>query len=547
MRLSYQDRAIEYNAIMVRVGNKIKVLKEIKIDVSSEEREYKSIIERCDRETRAYVSTYSSGCASQDISSVEEIYDKSIGELDELEEQLKRHDIYMDAYGQAIDLENKAKRIDFATSTQETDYSAAIIRLLEMINSSDTRPFHAEENVVKKVYDVAYEIIKMEILQFGKSKTLSWVKEDELTSSIIANLVEKELEEVKDSNQIDLLKGVFDDISSFTVSPNRLNEELILFLALQNGTTRRRVEVALAKIVQELMEKKDFLDKTVGDSAEIRDRLHELREKIKGSHIYNRIAIMIGLVGILIAGKHFIDNTTAKIGHFEYKTTPGYYTNQEGKTPPNFPEYMEKIPGFESLTFTAYSPWQRKEVFYGDYQRKILTYDLSGKNIGELSEVLDFDFEKLKHGTKTETREELDPSELYTDAIIEILRLEQDENNSKFVPHEEEQATFNSIASTILCILVSFGEGLTILSLILKLKRKFSDRKAFAKNSAELVDLLENYRLLCERNEVFRARFTEMYTRVSAYCKSDQISKAHDDIKKIQLTPVESLQFNDKD
>ncbi len=542
MQLYYQDKAIEYNAICKKLENKIKALREIKIDVDNEEKRFQEVTRRCNAQLSAYTTSYTAGSASQSITEVENIYQRGIDELNKVFSLLKRHDLYFDAYRQALSLEEKINDADFTKSNGESEYSSAVIMLLKTINSSDTRPFHTEENVIKKIYDVAYEIIKMELLQSGNSKVLLWVKEDEVASSFIADLIRKELEELKASSNESFLSDVFDDIASFSISSNCLNEELILFLALQNGVTKKKVEEALALIVQEMFNKKGTQDKMVANIEQLRNTLVEIKERIKGGHIYKELGIMLALVGVLFASKYGIDKLITKVGHTEYRTYPDYYTNVEGEFAPTFPEYMQKIKGFESVELTAYSPWVRSDVFYGDYERQIRTYDLTKENIGELEDALNLDFPNLRCDIDTETRSDIDSSELYTDAIIEILRLKQDESDNKFIPHEEDQALISVITTIVLCVLGCVGEGLTIFSLVSKIKEKLSDKRTFTKHDKELITLLENYRSLCEQNEGFRNRFIEMYERVSKYCESAQLNNTYKEFKEFRITPLETLQ-----
>lgn len=541
MQLHYKDRAIEYNAMCTKIKNKIRALQKIKIDVSAEEKHFQEIMKRCNGQARSYTPSFTSGSATQDTASIEAIYDRHIGELNEMEEQLKRHDLYLDAYDQAVNLENRSREVDLANVGQKSNYSSTIIHLLEMINSSDTRPFHEEQVVVSKIYEVAYEIIKMEILQSGNSKTLIWFRENEVASNSLVELIEKELEKVKSSGESSLLNDLLKEINSY-VRPNLLNEELILFLALQNGANRKRVEVALAHIVEDLMNEKSIQDKLIKDIEDIRKRLVEIKERLQKSHAYKRIGIMLGLAGILLGIKFGADKGISKIGHMEYRTYSEYYSNVEGKTAPNFPEYMEEIEGFESVKLTAYDPWRRRNIFFGDYLRSTATYDLTHLNIGELSEALELNFDQINCDTQTEYTKELDSSEVYTDAIIEILRLTQDESDNRFVPHEENQAVISVIVTVVLCIVGVVGEGLSLLSLISKLKEKFYDKKFYAENKQELISLLENCKILCERNEGFRTRFTDMYARVSKYYKSDMMGNSNNKLKEIKLTPLDKLQ-----
>ena len=541
MQLHYKDRAIEYNAMCTKIKNKIRALQKIKIDVSAEEKHFQEIMKRCNGQARSYKPSFASSSATQDTASIEAIYDRHISELNEIEEQLKRHDLYLDAYDQAVNLENRSREVALEDDEQKSNYSSTIIHLLEMINLSDTRPFHEEQVVVSKIYEVAYEIIKMEILQSGKSKTLMWFRENEVASNSLVELVEKELEKVKSSGESGLLNDMLKEINSY-VRPNLFNEELILFLALQNGANKERVEAALAHIVKGLMNEESIRDKIIKDIEDIRERLVEIKERLQKSHAYKRIGVMLGLVGILLGIKFGADKHISKIGHMEYRTYPEYYTNVEGEPSPNFPEYMEGVEGFESVELTAYGPWRRRNIFFGDYQRSIATYNLTHLNIGDLSDALELNFEEIICDTQIETREELDPSELYTDAIIEILRLTQDESDNRFVPHEENQAVISIIVTVVLCVIGVVGEGLSLLSLISKLKEKFSDQKFYAENKQELLSLLENYKVLCERNEEFRTRFTDMYARVSKYYKSEMMYISNNKFKKIKFTPLDTLQ-----
>lgn len=538
MQLYCRDKAIEFDAICKRVENKIKVLKEATINIDSEQRAFQEIKDTCEAQASDFVAPFEEDNVSSDISGIEAIYQNGIDELIKLEKRLERHDVYYESYKNAVRLEGETKRAKFGQESS-TDYSEATIALLKQINSSDTRPFQSEKKVVDKIYQTAYGIIKMEVLVTGNSKVLDWVRTDETTKSNIVYLIRKDLEALKKAGKSCFIPELLGDISSFDVNSSSLNEELILFLALQDKKIRKKVDTALTEIMQELLSKKTSLNAMKDNIENVKQLLVTVKADIKRSRIYKNIGIMLSLIAILLASKYGIDKAVPKIGHKEYRTEAEYFTPTVGRNAPTFPEYMEKINGFESFTLTAYGPWVRQNVFYGDYERSIVIYDLSQQNVGDLDDVMDLDFSKLSPSTDKETRSELDPSELYADAIVDIVRLQQDSSDAHFVPNEEAQVIVNVVATTLLCLFGCLGGGLTIRSVVRKLKERFTFRKTRANLDGELVDLLNDYKRLCEQNERFRSRFIRMYEKVSKYYNNSNLEKSYEEIKRLDFTPLE--------
>lgn len=537
MQLYCRDKAIEFDAICKRVENKIEVLKEATINVDSEQITFQKIKDVCEAQVSDFVAPFEEDNVSPNISGIEDIYQNGIDELIKLEKGLERHDVYYESYKDAVRLEEKTKRAKFGQDY--VDCSEATIDLLKQINSSDTRPFPSEKRIVDKIYQTAYGIIKMEVLATGNSKVLDWVRTDDTAKSNIVHLIRKDLEALKKAGKGGLVQELLGDISSFDVNSNSLNEELILFLALQDKKTRKKVDTALTEIMQELLSKKTSLDDMRGNIENVKQLLVAVKADIKRSRIYKDIGIMLSLIAILLASKYGIDKAVPKIGHKEYKTEVEYFTPTVGRNAPTFPEYMKKINGFESFTLTAYGPWVRQNVFYGDYERSIVIYDLSQQNVGNVDDVMNLDFSKLSPSTDKETRSELDPSELYADAIVDIVRLRQDSSDEHFVPNEEAQVIVNVIATTLLCLFGCLGGGLTIRSVVRKQKEKFSYKKTRVNLDGELVDLLNNYRKLCEQNEHFRTRFIHMYGKVSKYYNNSNLEKGYEEIKRLDFTPLE--------
>ncbi len=521
MQFYTHDVAIEFNAVFSEVERTIKRYTKVGIDVSKEHTEVLKIKE--ETETRAFNS-----CEEGELESV---YMNGCKELKRMSKSLEKHEVYYSMFNGAAKIQRNMGN-KMPQRQELSEYGKATIELIKSINDSDTRHYAAEKKIVEKVYKVAYNVIQMELIESGHSCVLEWIKSDEVTKSLIINLIEKDVESLTKKG-IDI--AVLNDLTTpknehepFTY----LNEELIIFLALQNKKSLNQVTNTLFDIVGDVTTSESNKKTQNASIEEIKNRLKEISGFLKKNRIFKNLGILISLIAALIAAKYSIDEAVEGVGYREYRTYPDYYTSNPEIINREFPEYMKKIKGWEKTTVKAYTPWARENVLYGDYTRKTIEYDLTDTQFDELSEVLDLDFSSLSHSNpKIETLEDINPDELYEDTIVEIIRLTQNEGEDIFVPNETWQLITKILLSIIAYGLLGGGCIIEIREIAKKFKNSGEYKKLKKEELLKIESLVEKYREFCEENETFRQQFISIYERISKYMSNTDLEDHYKQLK----------------
>lgn len=523
MHFYEQDKAIEFNGLYKDIERMINNLEKIGIDVSEEKSRAAKIKREC--EEGVTVGAVQMQAETQ--------YSEGIKELREISSKLEKHRVYYYSYTEAQNIESQLNKKDI-TSEQIKAYANGTIALLNQIQSSDTRSYNSEKLIVERIYSLAYNVIKLEIITNGKSIVLEWVKNNSVAASFINSLIVQDLAliEKKDISN-DIIKETLSSIKSSGINPSYLDEGLILFIAMQKKSSLKYIENSLLNIIKDITDSEQLIESSQTNNNSLEDKINELKNTIKRSRIYKELGLTISLIALLAGLKYGSEKAVKLIGHNEYKTDVDYFSTQIDAQAPDYPEYMPKINGFSETTLTAYDVWRQEGIFFGKYQRNIVTYDLSEVDMDSLEDFMNYDFSELSNKSEdTETAEELNADELYDKAIVEIIRLTQDENNEIFVPNEEIQEVVLVLLSITGAVLASIGEFFILKSIIKKLKSKRNTRVLKKETIREWKEGLENYKKLCEENETFKKRFIEMYQKFSQFIKNPSIKTEYTRILK---------------
>ena len=432
MHFYQQDKAIEFNALYKDIERKLNNLEKAKIDVSEERQTMNSIKNACNQGVDV------GGSQMQ----AEMTYQEGIKQLEEIEEGLDKHTLYYNSYNSAVDFQTELDSKDIS-SERLALLARSTVGLIQQIQNSDTRAYESERNVVERIYRLAYNVIKSELIKEGRSYVLDWIKNDRVASSYINDLIVMDialLDEEAITN--DVIKDTLSTLKRDIKNSSYLEEGLILFLAFQDEQNLGKIESSLLEIMKDITISDERVKTMEEDNASLQQKMDSLKRAIKESRIYKDFGVAVSLVAILVGLRFGAEKAAAFIGHTEYKTYVDYFSTEVDAEKPEYPEYMKKISGFGKTTLTAYDVWRQENIFYGEYQRNIVTYNLTKVELDSLEDFASLDFSKITSRTDTETCEELDVNELYDKAIVEIIRLRQYEDQSQFVLYKESAFLF---------------------------------------------------------------------------------------------------------
>ena len=168
------DMAIKYKAKFQKLNVMIDNVK--KLGFSTEE--YKKILDSVnDRMSKEIDMSYLSGKLVQ--GRMEQIYSTGIMELNKLEVTLDRYSVYFEVLNTCKYLDTKIDSKELVLEELEK-YVSKMIFNLKRIVKSDTVNYEIEKEVVEKVYDTAYNIIKLELVMTGDSQLYHYAKEEDV-------------------------------------------------------------------------------------------------------------------------------------------------------------------------------------------------------------------------------------------------------------------------------------------------------------------------------------------------------------------------------
>lgn len=533
------DKGIEFESFYRDIKRNIKRFKELGIDVSYEEARIKEIKEECHNSALTLAET----SEEQIINRLEEAYQKGIQKLNEIARRLSKYELYYESYKSICQVQ---RDINHGNSRESVNspYSFTIIDLLKTINSIDTCFYESKRNAIEKIYGVVYGIIQTELFNSGYSRVLDWIKTDAIAASFISSCIEKDIEAMPSSDIIeDMIKNILNNSKGTKLKESYLQEELILFLALNDPKRKGKITSALFDMTKDVFDSDDLVDSQRTSINELTERIDKLTQLLKRSSIYKQVGIIISILALLVATKIGIDKTAKKIGHKEYRTYAEYANSINSQPIKVYPEYMKKISGWEKIVLKKYTPWN--QTMFGTYTREIHEQDITDWDLWQESYKSSFwegnNFNSMcyfahQSNPTVETMESIEPSELYSRAILEIAHLTQDKDDTIFVPDDSAQEIYTIILTTLALVLGGLGTAIEITSIMRTLNENNSYKKLEEEQRRELEIFLISYKKLCDENAEFRNRFIVMYEKVSKYLNNANLEEKYQAI--IKMDPV---------
>ena len=176
-----RDLAIEYKALYKEINSMLKNIKEIGFNVDAYFQELKEINNRVSGDIKS-----SNDYAAYAKMYYEQGYAGGIGELKKLKNHLDKYSCYFIAFNSCELIKIRIKNTD--------KFVSEMIYNLKLIVSSDTIDYDVEKHIVDMVYEVAYELIKLELIKTGKSELYSYVSNQKENVAYFAELIKKDIE-----------------------------------------------------------------------------------------------------------------------------------------------------------------------------------------------------------------------------------------------------------------------------------------------------------------------------------------------------------------
>ena len=467
MMYKTEDEAIIYNGQLQEVKSLIEDLQEIGLNVDSAKQEINNIEKMVSGKVEHNYNTYDDTTSLLNTALLYD-YNSAIKRLDILKTILiaewKDYYIIVNKYNEIKNSINNVEEMDFDQIVE------SLIDILGLMRASTTINFEIEKDIVERLYELIYTVMKLEIIYNKDSRLLDTIKNNETDSIYIANILKKEIKKIK-NDEVD--KMVSSLQSNGMDSRNLLDKKLIMLVSAVNEP----------EIIKELMDEyKDNikrLEETKENNNNLEDSLNNnnyyLNDRIEKDKSFKKRykiklikstinALLLSLIlsgGILTLKNHGFDDT--------YKTEETTYDSITDETTTSNKYTKGKD---NKIVLVEETPWREPEFFQEkEYKKEKYIYEVPEEvfeSCKEPKDLLNKDYYNQiepKDYVKESSKEKPEDYSIRENRVL-ITSQKKDLNVSKKVVN-----TFNTVIITL--------TTLAILILLEQIFKYFIDKDKF--------------------------------------------------------------------
>ena len=227
-------------------------------------------------------------------------YNAGIKKLNHLKLELNDYNIYFKAVNTCKCLILEFDDIENLKDGEKIKhYAEIIIELLKDIKLSNITYDKKKKAILKGIYDIVYEIIKLEIIKLGKSRVYEYVKDDDIDTSFLEKCVRKEVETLNlDVKKYENVKKKVYEINSDGLTSNYFDIDLIKSLIICSNNIDLKED-----IVNELKDLKKEINNNV---LNFKNGMSELKkskksfQKIKSKFNQAKIVILLNVLSFVM-------------------------------------------------------------------------------------------------------------------------------------------------------------------------------------------------------------------------------------------------------
>lgn len=371
-----EDLAIKYQAKLIEVQGNLEKLKTLEIKTTMVETEINKIDSSLEKDVadcyEKFSNMNSDSMLKESLSSIYNIKMKSLDKINDriTSEYEEYHKIYTDLkYIQERLKENE--NIELSTIVSNT------LSLLKRMRYSSTIDYEQERKIVEEVYQVVYQVMKIELVSLGTDTILNEVKNHEQDISYITKLIKEEGLKLQDSNKQIQLKLREIDKYGFD-NTYYLDKDLIKTLALlENPNLLSPIKDNFLTKLENYQDVLNKIQKGNQLNEKGKERVLELKKinkKLSYQKLGKKISLCINLGLLAVALFHEIKFSKNLAVDTVYKTTTIVYdsSNPNQGEVVTKEEYVKEMEN--SIHLVEYSPWDRPGYFRSKYKRTVYTY-----------------------------------------------------------------------------------------------------------------------------------------------------------------------------
>lgn len=536
------DKAIEFQGVLMNTRRHLRNLKDIgincdvyystleqiKIDTENQAiNSYNIISKEIENETQSinngsYATSYPKHTSKLLDLTISLTYQKGIDRINsEVEEELKKYDIYLKCHNYCERLRIELKINNDISLDKVKEYAENLLDILRKINASGTRIYSFEENVVESIYDISYDVIKLEMFYLGRSTILDYAKNNLIASSFFSERIEKDIDNKrKNGNVTDSFQALVYDAKS---NGNILDDRIVFSLSISSKDNFKEIEGRLIDLTRKLSElersnRSSFVEKAKKYTNEFDVKL-DINDKMINKLIKNIVSI--SLVGsILVTGLGMVaKKNTEKV--YKTDTEVLYSTSDIIQTKD---EKYEKLDNPETIRIYEYGVWKDPGGL-SRYKRKITWYDVTSADADSIDDYLSINLEDY------ESHVDYQKSYFYficdyDEAIIEVVKLIQNQDPGTDLNF---LGAFAALSAIITFFGVAFLDKNNILKLIKEIKDKKENKLEYQKWLLNLESNLEASKRFMTEHKEYEEEFERLYElyKLSGKKTNNEIDEMH--------------------
>lgn len=490
-----QDEAIKYNSLYQEVRLAINNIHDLGFDTQNMVDELTRIN---DMVTKSVKYDYIEEMVE---ASYIQLYAKGIHELNKLKNKLDNYDVYVKAYNTCNFI--SLKLTDDISKDELAKIVSKLIYILKSIYKSGTVDYDSEKHIVEAIYEVAYNVIKLEILKTGESQLYLFIKNDDMNISYFNNLILKDIEKINlnDSNNKRIKTKMY-ELGQKGIYSNYLDLDLLKLIMLSTNSDELK-EVIINNI-------NILTDKIITSDGVVKELIREIESKQD-----NKLLSMIGLkdikkdlkkkmtslllsVSLLLGGAAGIPLESKRVAtNNSYIQTEDIYSSKSGDI--SHSERNRLVLGYTPKNKGAYL-----NIFYND-KTNIAHYDISGF---EFDEPQDY-YQYLLDNNIYLTPEELGKTD-YFEIIVNHYQKYEGTNKEVYISMMTILYLMYIMFLLLMCplTLINPYDSEKIKNILKKIKEGNVDLKTLLLETQELYGSLE---IEINKNEELRNKFNELY------------------------------------
>lgn len=518
------DKAMEYNAKVIKIERTIEILESIGLDT----KDYKVVLNTIESTLNEEHKTK----LKDKYFGIELDYTSAISKLNYLESELNEYEIYFKAHSFCNHVTDVLKNIN---KNNITEYIDKVIELLTEMKLSNTLVYTKEKQVLEGLYTVTYYLLLYEKMLLNTTKLYDYVRQNEIDLCYLDKLL---INDIKPLNN-DKLNSIINLYNSNGINTHYIEEEILseILSIKYNYNVTNEITKKLDVIKKEILNNIKQINKKEKDRFDIEYNFENLDKNIKYGKKDVKASVLSLIAGIaLLGGPTFGIIKLFPPYDDKIPTTKTIYI-EDGSSETIDDGYAWKSSIFnddKNARLKKYYPYEKTKL--GNFQRKVEYKNLKIDSTKDIEDNLSIvDISDMVDSTCIQTKDSLNIDDFYTEPYMQIEVTNYDYDNSvkdirkSFLILEIIAITLFYTIITSISNSINYGDGnhlylmrkiKNLIRNIEYLKEKLDDKKErkldIIKINAEIMSLLAN-------NETLLNEYKKIYNK--NYYNFENISK----------------------